>query len=168
MVFELYLHTQLGRIMRKLFLLISGLFCYQMLFAQVTFPDTVQPENDTLSILQNLQVNLDPRLDKMLTWDIENNKNLNGIEGYRVEIFFSSKMDAYEKARETKVDFLSKFPDYPVHVVFVAPNFRVRVGDFRTKSEAWKLYKKIEKLYPAAFVVRGKIDFPVLKSLNYE
>jgi hypothetical protein len=168
MVFELYLLTQLRRIMKELFLLISGLFFCQMLLAQVTLPDTLHTENDTLAILKELNVNQDPRLEKMLNWDVENNKERNGIEGYRVEIFFSSKMDAYEKARETKIEFLSKFPDYPVHVVFVAPNFRVRVGDFRTKSEAWKLYKKIEKMYPAAFVVQGKIDFPILKPLNYE
>lgn len=154
--------------MRKLFLLISGPFFSQMLLAQVTLPDTLQSKQDNLAILQELNVNQDPRLEKMLSWDVENNKERNGIEGYRVEIFFSSKMDAHEKARETKVEFLSKFPDYPVHVVFVAPNFRVRVGDFRTKSEAWKLYKKIEKMYPAAFVVHGKIDFPILKPLNYE
>ena len=168
MVFELYLHTQLRRRMRKLFLLISGLFFYQMLLAQVSLSDTLRTENDTLPILKNLNVKQDSRLEKMMNWDVENNKERNGIEGYRVEIFFSSKMDAYEKAKETKVEFLSKFPDYPVHVVFVAPNFRVRVGDFRTKSEAWKLYKKIEKMYPAAFVVHGKIDFPILKPLSYE
>jgi len=154
--------------MRKLFLLISGLLFSQMLLAQVTLPDTLQSENDTLAILKKLNVKQDPRLEKMLNWDVENNKVRNGIEGYRVEIFFSSKMDAHEKARQTKVDFLSKFPDYPVYVVFVAPNFRVRVGDFRTKSEAWKLYKKIERIYPAAFVVHGNINFPILKPLNYE
>ena len=146
----------------------TGLFFCQMLLAQVTLPETLQSENDTLAILKKLDVKQDPRLEKMLNWDVENNKERNGIEGYRVEIFFSSKMDAYEKARETKVEFLSQFPEYPVHVVFVAPNFRVRVGDFRTKSEAWKLYKKIEKKYPAAFVVHGKIDFPVLKPFDYE
>jgi len=168
MVFELYLHTQLRRIMRKLFLLISGLFFSHVLLAQVTLPDTLQPKHDTLAILQELHVNQDPRLGKMLNWDVENNKERDGIEGYRVEIFFSSKMDALEKAKETKAEFLSKFPDYPVYIVFVAPNFRVRVGDFRTKSEAWKLYKKIEKMYPAAFVVHGKINFPILKPLDYE
>ena len=154
--------------MRKFFLLISGLFFCQMLLAQVTLPDTLQSKNDTLAILQKIHVNQDSRLGKMLNWDVENNKERNGIQGYRVEVFFSSQMDAYEKAKEVKATFLSKFPEYPVYIVFVAPNFRVRVGDFRTKSEAWKLYKKIEDLYPAAFVVRGKINFPVLKPLDYE
>lgn len=154
--------------MRKLFLLISGLIFSQMLLAQVTLPDNLQPKTDTLPILKELNVKQDPRLAKMLNWDVENNKERNGIEGFRVEIFFSSKMDALEEAKKTKAEFLSKFPDYPVYIVFAAPNFRVRVGDYRTKSEAWKLYKKIEKLYPAAFVVHGEINFPLLKPLNYE
>ena len=127
-----------------------------------------QPEVKTPAILQDLNVERDTRLDKMLNWHIEKNKNRDGIDGYRVEIFFSSDLDAKQKALGKKVEFLSKYPDYDVHVIFVAPNFRVRVGDFRTKNEAWKLYEKIKKDYRAAFVVKDKINFPVLKPISYE
>lgn len=168
MVFELYLHTQQRRIMRHFFLLVLALFISKMLLAQVALPDTLQSKSDTIPILQELNINQDPRFTKMLNWQIENNKKRDGIEGFRVEIFFSSKMDAFEKAREKKVEFLSKYPDYNVHVKFVAPNFRVRVGDFRTKNEALKLYKEIEGSYPTAFIVQDKIDFPILKPLSYE
>ena len=107
-------------------------------------------------------------MDKMLEWHIEKNHEKEGMDGFRVEIFFSSKMDAKEQALKTKVDFLSEYPDYAVHIKFVAPNFRVRVGDFRTKNEAWKLYKKIQKEYPTAFVVPDVINFPLLKPNQYE
>ena len=154
--------------MRRLFLSISVLFLSHVLFAQVRFPREINPKDTTLAILKNLNVNQDARLEKMLNWHIENNKKREGIEGYRVEIFFSSNLDAKEKALEKKVEFLEKYPDCNVHVLFYAPNFRVRVGDFRTKNEAWKLYKEIVKDYRAAFVVKDKIDFPLVKPLNYE
>jgi hypothetical protein len=147
------------------------LFFVLMLFAQETEITTEEEQSgiETPAILQNLNVERDERLDKMLNWHIENNKNRNGIDGYRVEIFFSSDLDAKQKAFDKKVEFLSKYPDYDVHVKFAAPNFRVRAGDFRTKNEAWKLFKKIEKDYPAAFVVKDKINFPVLKPIiDYE
>lgn len=149
--------------MRRLFLSISILFFSHVLLAQVTFPEEVNPVDSTHSILNNLNVEQDARLNKMLNWHIQNNKKREGIDGYRVEIFFSSDLDAKEKALEKKVEFLSKYPDFRVHVLFYAPNFRVRVGDFRTKNEAFKLFKEIENDYQAAFVVKDIIDFPMVK-----
>ena len=93
---------------------------------------------------------------------------MEGMNGFRVEIFFSSKMDAREQARKVKAEFLSEFPEHTVHIKFVAPNFRVRAGDFRTKNEALKLYKSIQRDYPAAFIVPDVIDFPLLKPNIYE
>ncbi len=156
--------------MRRFFLSVLMLFLVQFSFAQGTgnFLGEEPASIKIPPILQGLNVECDARLDKMLNWHIDNNKSKNGIDGYRVEIFFSSDLDAKQKAFEKKVGFLSEYPDYNVHVIFVAPNFRVRVGDFRTKSEAWKLFKEIEGDYRSAFVVKDKINFPVLKPKNYE
>lgn len=152
-------------------LLLSGLmlFFVQVVFSQVTEMQTAeQAEIRTPAILQNLNVERDTLLDKMLNWHIEKNKMRDGMDGYRVEIFFSSDLDARQEALDKKVEFLSKYPEYKVNVIYIAPNFRVRVGDFRTKNEAWKLYEKIRKDYRTAFVVKDKIDFPVLKPISYE
>ena len=145
-----------------------SLFVSQVLFAQVEEPVEMADDSTQVAILDELNVNRDARLDKMLRWHVEKNRKREGMEGYRVEIFFSSKMDAKEQALNTKTEFLKEYPDYAVHVKFVAPNFRVRVGDFRTKNEAWKLFKEIQKDYPAAFVVPDVIDFPLLKPNQYE
>ncbi|NQU52133.1 MAG: SPOR domain-containing protein [Bacteroidetes bacterium] len=154
--------------MRILFLFITSLFASQLLFAQATFSDENQEETTQPEILQNLQVNQDPRLDKMLNWHIEKNIKKDGIDGFRVEIFFSSESDALNQARSKKVEFLSEYPDYEVQIKYDAPNFRVRIGNYRTKNEALKLHKKIEKSYPMAFIVPDKIKFPLLKQVNYE
>jgi hypothetical protein len=55
-----------------------------------------------------------------------------------------------------------------VHVKYISPNFRVRVGDFRTKNEALKLYREIKSNYPVAFIVADEIDFPLMKPVQYE
>jgi hypothetical protein len=38
----------------------------------------------------------------------------------------------------------------------------VRVGNFRTKSEALSLQQRIRKNYPNAFIVKDMIQFPKL------
>lgn len=155
--------------MRRLFVILASIFLYLGLIAQETpLEQETSVAADSIPILNRLNVNQDPRLDKMLSWHIENNKKRDGIEGYRVEIFFSSALNAKERAFQEKVDFLNLYPDYNVHIKFVAPNFKVRVGDFRTKNEALKLQKKIEDDYPGAFIVPDIIEFPLLKQEKYE
>jgi len=130
--------------------------------------DSLESEAPALDILDQLDVNQDPRLRTMLKWHIENNRKRDGIDGFRVEIFFSSALNAKELSLNKKKEFLSKYPEYNVHIKFIAPNFRVRVGDFRTKNEALRLFKKIEQDYPGAFIVPDRIDFPMLKPEEYE
>lgn len=154
--------------MRIFFLFIINLFACQVLFAQAIFSEEIQQDSTRPAILQKLHVNQDPRIDKMLNWHIEQNIKKDGIDGYRVEIFFSSQYNALEMSKNKKVEFLSKYPNYEVHIKYDAPNFRVRIGDFRTKNEALKLHKKIERNYPMAFIVPDKIKFPLLKQVNYE
>jgi hypothetical protein len=149
--------------MRIIFLFITAIFTCQLIFAQATNPETIHEERNQPVILQNTNPTRDARLDKMLNWHIKKNKKINGIKGFRVEIFFCSELDAKTQALNKKIEFLSKYPEFAVHIKYDAPNFRVRVGDFRTKNEALKLYKKIEKDYPVAFIVADKIEFPLLK-----
>jgi hypothetical protein len=154
--------------MRIFFLFLPCLFAINLIYAQTVIPEENQEDSVQIPILQNLYVNQDPRLDKMLNWHIEKNTKKDGIDGFRVEIFFSSELDALDQSRNKKVEFLSEYPEYVVHIKYDAPNFRVRIGDFRTKNEALKLHKEIERDYPIAFIVPDKIKFPLLKQVNYE
>jgi hypothetical protein len=152
---------------RFLFVFLSVLNS-QFLIAQVSFSAQNTEKSNRPEVIKNLNINQDPRLDKMLSWHIENNRTKNRIEGFRVEIFFSSDFDAKEKALRKKKEFLSVYPDNTVHVKYISPNFRVRVGDFRTKNEALKLYREIRTNYPVAFIVADEIDFPMMKPLQNE
>ncbi len=154
--------------MRILFLFILSIFASQLICAQAILPEEIQEETNQPVILQNLHVNQDPRLEKMLNWHIERNSKKAGIDGFRVEIFFSSELDALAQAKSKKVEFLSMYPEYVVHIKYDTPNFRVRIGDYRTKNEALKLHKKIEGSYPMAFIVPDNIKFPLLTEINYE
>jgi hypothetical protein len=154
--------------MKRFLLVFLSVLTSQLLIAQVSFSAQNTEKSNRPEVIKNLNINQDPRLDKILTWHIENNRAKNKIEGFRVEIFFSSDFDAKEKALRKKKEFLSVYPDNTVHVKYISPNFRVRVGDFRTKNEALKLYREIRTNYPVAFIVADEIDFPMMKPLQNE
>jgi hypothetical protein len=154
--------------MKRFLLFILSLFAIQIISAQELTSNEKKQESNLPEILNNLDITKDPRLDNMLSWHIENNRIINKIEGFRVEIFFSSDLNAKVMALNKKEEFSTIYPNFNVHVKYISPNFRVRVGDFRTKNEALKLYREIRSTYPVAFIVADAIDFPSMKQVQYE
>jgi len=154
--------------MKQLLLLITALAIVFSVNGQETFPLVENEAGPLPCFLKTIEAKHDARLLSMLEGHISNNKINKNIEGFRVEIFFSSNADARENALKKKVEFLTQYPDNAVHLVYIAPNFRVRVGNFRTKNEALKLLKDIKGTYPLSFIVTDKIDFPLMKPLQYE
>lgn len=89
--------------MKYFLLLFFATFTGHILLAQVNSSCALAGESDLPEFISNLKINQDPRLEKMLSWHIGNNKTSNSIDGYRVEIFFSSDVDAKQKALKKKV-----------------------------------------------------------------
>jgi len=80
------------------------------------------------------------------------------LKGYRVQIFLGER----DKAEETRRAFLVRHPDVPAYLSYLAPNFRVRVGDQRTKLEGEKLRDHLATEYPGLYVVPDAIEMPRL------
>lgn len=70
------------------------------------------------------------------------------IKGYRVEIFFGQRKDA----EKVKSEFLKKYQEWPIYVVWQQPNFKVQIGDFMTKLQAEKTQQEIKSLYPNSYI----------------
>jgi hypothetical protein len=81
------------------------------------------------------------------------------IMGYRVKIHFGSDKN---KAKEVKGQFIAKYPNVPAYEKYDQPNFNIRVGDFRTKLEAYKFLKQIQGEFPTSFLVQDEIEIPKL------
>ncbi|WP_318347120.1 SPOR domain-containing protein [Aquipluma nitroreducens] len=118
--------------------------------------------------LGKLPVRQDPRITDMLIRHNQINQRRNGTEGFRLEIFFSSENKAREQAVRVKNEFNLVFPDIASYMLFQTPNFKVRIGDFRNKSEALKTKAYIASKYPNAFIVKDNIRFPELFTESVE
>jgi hypothetical protein len=79
------------------------------------------------------------------------------MPGYRVQIYFGPNRS---KANEVKSDFLQIFPNVGAYMVYHQPNFKIRVGDFKTRLEAMKFLKEIQPLYATAFLVKDDVKLP--------
>lgn len=105
-----------------------------------------------------IEIIQDPQIAELLNKQIEINSKA-PIQGYRIKIHFGADKN---KANEIRGKFISLFPNVPAYSKYDQPNFNIRVGDFRTKLEAFKFLKEAQVEFPAAFVVRDEIELPKL------
>ncbi len=134
-------------IIRTFFCSIIFVFLSQFVFAQTLISDTGQ-----VDIVQEYKVK------ELVNKHIEINSKA-PIKGYRIKIHFGSDKN---KAKEVKAKFISKFPDISAYEKYDQPNFNIRVGDFRTKLEAYKALKEIQPEFPSSFLVQDEIEMPKL------
>jgi hypothetical protein len=100
----------------------------------------------------------DKKISELITKHIHLNEKA-GINGYRIKIHFGADKNV---AKEIKVNFLSIYPTVPAYEKYDQPNFNIRVGNFRTKLEAYKFLKQIQSEFPSAFIVQDEIEFPTI------
>ncbi len=111
----------------------------------------VEEGQGTVRILQ------DYRIDDLLKIDRAENSELPGFQGYRIQIFSGGGRDR-EKAFSIREDLQERFPNERVYVKYQAPDFRVRIGNFRNKFEAMQLYKQCVRIYPYCYLVKDQIN----------
>ena len=115
----------------------------------------------TVAAQGQVVVNAPAQLSNLMTKHIAANKlNTGKLMGFCVQICFESGSGSRERAEKMRVSFLSKYPKNSAYLTFKEPNFRVRVGDFRTRSEARGFREKIVADFPQSFVVKDEVRYP--------
>jgi hypothetical protein len=74
--------------------------------------------------------------------------------GYRIQLYFGSERS---KAAEIKTDFTNNFTNTPAYLIYQQPNFKIRVGDFKTRMEAFAFLESIKEFYTTSFIVPDEI-----------
>ena len=120
---------------------------------------------DSVMIWDKLNIGGDPRIKDLLKQQAAQNKKNGSIAGFRLQIYFGSGEKAHNQAIRIKTEFLASHPDVKTYLLFKSPDFIVRVGNFRTKSEALKMQKVLLFQYPNAFIVADDIAFPELLNI---
>ncbi len=67
-----------------------------------------------------------------------------------------------QRAMNERSRFIKEYPEIPTYLEYEAPNFKIYVGDFRSKLEGFKTYKQIGKEFRNAFIVPAHINLPKL------
>ena len=80
--------------------------------------------------------------------------------GFRIRLFFASNRTAREESATVIRRFNELYPHIEAYRSFSSPNFKVTVGNFRTRIEAEAFLRKVKGDFPDAFIVRERFKYP--------
>ena len=83
------------------------------------------------------------------------------IQGYRIRVYYDNDHEARGISVAVARAVKDRFPEHSVYRSYESPNFKVTVGDFRSKDEALKLYNDLKSIYPSAYIIKENINFPL-------
>ena len=116
----------------------------------------------------------DPLIDSLITKRIELNIKrptvsnpttpaiFNGM-GYRVQVFYGSDR---KEVFSQQAKFRALYPRIMSYITYREPNYRLKVGDFRTKPEAQAFLNELRANFPTLFIFREEINTPILDEGN--
>jgi hypothetical protein len=79
------------------------------------------------------------------------------ILGYRIQLIFDSNKQLVDDARSKVVSSNQHLDTY---ILYNAPHFVLKVGDFRSKQEAEKIKSSLVRDFPTCFVVKEMVNLP--------
>ncbi len=104
-------------------------------------------------------IHQDIKLRKLMQKRMELNNDM--FPGWRVQIYFGAGQAAHQEASDIKEKFYTIFGQrYGAYIVYNAPYFKVRVGDFRTKAEAMSFRKKLKSIFKSTWIIQDIVNYP--------
>lgn len=132
-----------------------GLFC--LMIGVVAFA-SAQMVTDTIS--NAVYVVKDSRFDLLTKKKAEINKKASDskrpTKGYRIQVLNTTDRT---QAFKIKSKLLSVYPEHKTYLMYQAPYFKIRIGNFVEKGEADDLKKELTRMFPAGvFVIPSDIE----------
>lgn len=82
------------------------------------------------------------------------------ISGYRIRVFYDNAPTARSRSEAIVRTLKGQYPSLGVYLSFESPNYKVTLGDFRTKDEALAIYNALKNAYPTAYIIKESINYP--------
>lgn len=127
---------------------------------KVSRVDSTLVGRNVLSVLgSGVTVNQSSAMRSALDRYVQNNANKK-LTGYRIRVYFENGQNARARSEAIARSVSNAYPGMGVYRTFESPNFKVMVGDFRTKDEALKVYQSLKASYPTALLLKDTINYP--------
>ncbi|AVR45298.1 translation initiation factor IF-2 [Christiangramia fulva] len=100
----------------------------------------------------NANIQQSEKIEKLMEVKTELNKNNKIGDRYVIQLFYGDNGEA----NEVKKKYDELLFEYPSQIVYEAPNYKVWVGNFRSRLEADRALLIIKESFPAAFIPKPR------------
>ena len=103
----------------------------------------------------------DPRIDQLVRKQIAINEETTresrrNVPGFRIQVINSPDRS---KVFVAKGKIYQEFPDMKPYLMYQAPNYKLKVGNFKTQEEAEDAVKQLSRLFPSGlYIIRDIIE----------
>ena len=127
------------------------------LFLIVLLPLNLLAQSDSSkATLKGMDVQYSGNLESRI-WAFKEIQRNQFYKGYSVQILSASGPTALQELAALKQTFLQKYPTVPVNEIWEAPNWKLRVGEFRSRFNAAIYRQYLIGEFPRAYVVEGEL-----------
>ncbi|OEK09216.1 translation initiation factor IF-2 [Flavivirga aquatica] len=100
----------------------------------------------------NVIINQDKNIAVLLDLKKEMQVDVNNSDRYKIQVYSGHRSGA----QNAKTKFDNEFTDWQPSMQYETPNFKIWVGNFKTRLEADRALKKIKEKFPSAFIFKPK------------
>ena len=134
----------------------------KILFLTLMFPIFVFSKSDTTFNNKGEIISINQKgIDKLVSKYKQILKKTGGVDGWRIQLIFKGQKEAI---LPYQIKFTNLYPEIPIQIDFISPNYKLTVGNFRTRNEALKIKHQISKNFPGAYPVPIIIEPDLLEN----
>jgi hypothetical protein len=100
----------------------------------------------------SITINQDADIDRLLAIKKQMNTSESASDRYKIQVYSGNRSEA-EKSRSK---LRNTYNQWKTSLVYETPNYKIWVGNFRTRLEADRALKKIKSKFPSAFIFKPK------------
>ncbi|QDO92959.1 SPOR domain-containing protein [Formosa sediminum] len=100
----------------------------------------------------HIELNQDPKIDKLLEVKKEMNKDENATNRFKIQIYSGSRLGAEKELS----NYNSAYDNWKATLVYETPNYKIWVGSYRSRLEADRALAEIKDNYPNGFIFQPK------------
>ena len=128
-----------------------------IVFVSIVFNFQFSTFNPVAAQSRNFTITGDVTVNAMVERHVEFNNRVKTIPGFRVQIASFSGANSKTSAFNLRDRFALDYPSVQAYIIYDEPNFKVKVGDFRTRLEAYAFLQQIKEVYKG-YIIKDNIN----------
>lgn len=109
--------------------------------------------------MAQVQYDVEPGIEAIQSDYVKVWERVGETKGYRVQIMAVTGTNSRNTAENERALFQARFPEVPAYISYTEPYFKIRVGDFMTRLDAYKMLVEVRDMYPGAYIIIDKIKY---------